>query len=70
MTLSLTNNNIGCGPASFVTQVSNLPSGWALQNFPSCVAVAVTIVPDKWPGETTWEVRAVIVICIDYHKFS
>lgn len=57
LTLNLTNNNVGCGPVAFTTEMTNLPAAWNVNSFPSCVVISVIIVPDKWPTEITWDVR-------------
>ncbi len=60
VTLSLTNNNIGCDPAPFTTSALGFPDSWSVGGFsPSyCAQLEVIISPDKYPDEISWEVRS------------
>jgi hypothetical protein len=61
VTMTITNNNIGCAKMPFLIEHAPLPLFWYLGTEEAasftCVLIAVTIRPDEFPRETTWEVR-------------
>ncbi len=61
VTMMITNNNIGCVRMPFLIEYAPLPGSWSLVTEEAasftCVLIVVTIRPDEYPRETTWEVR-------------